>query len=393
MKRCALYIIILYIGGLLLSGCHDSLVPPEEQPRAEAERTVIVYISGDNTLSSAVRYDTTEMAKGKDFIPENVNFIIYLDDKPHNPAIYELSAKNGMRLWKQFNEELCSTDSLTMLRTLRSIEHYFPARHYGITFWSHATGWTPRRKTFGKDEMPGTTQGESEMEIPVLRDILAQLPKCDYLFFDACFMQSIEVAYELRNVTQYMIGSPAEIPGSGAPYDKIIDALCRADVRGIVEGYASGYPGTYNGFQYPGVLLSCIDCSQLEPLAQLTGEFLTPLCMNRTERYSDGFQAYCNHLTKYTHYFDMRTTMCRLLSDEAYAAWMEVFDKAVLLHTLSPGNRWFANLCDQPIVWDPECYGGVSMFMPLYRYDSYGWNEDFHKTSWYTAAGWDQTGW
>ena len=237
MKRFVLYIIILYIG-VLLTGCHDSVVPPERQPRAEAERTVIVYIAGDNSLTSAVRLDTAEMAKGKDFIPEDVNFIIYLDDTPHMPAIYELSAKKGMKLWKQFDEELCSTDAKVMYDVLRRIEYYFPARHYGITFWSHATGWTPRRNTFGKDENVGTKGGEPEMEIPVLRDILARLPKCDYLFFDACFMQCIEVAYELRNVTQFMVGSPAEIPGSGAPYDKIIDALCKGNALGIVEGYS-----------------------------------------------------------------------------------------------------------------------------------------------------------
>ena len=346
MKRFGLYIIIyiwttdyrlrtkdflsVAIGCLLsvvcclLTGCHDTLVPPEELPRAEAERTVIVYMAADNSLSSAVKGDTTEMVKGKDLIPEDVNFIIFLDDKTNKPAIYELSAKNGMTLWRQSDEELCSTDSVTMLKTLRDIEYYFPARHYGITFWSHATGWTPRRKTFGKDETHGATKGESEMEIPILRDILAKLPKFDYIFFDACFMQCIEAAYELRDVTSYMVGSPAEIPGSGAPYDKIMEALCKGDAMGIVEGYDSGYPGTYGGYPYPGVLLSCIDCSQLEPLAQLTGQLLTPLYMERNEQSTEGFQAYCTYLSKYTHYFDMRTTMCRLLSEDDYTAWMEV---------------------------------------------------------------------
>ena len=342
-------LLILAFG--LLTGCHDTLVPPDEQPRTEAERTVIVYMAADNTLSSAVRLDTMEMALSKASIPEDVNFVIYLDDKLHKPAIYELSATKGLQLWKQYEEELCSTDSLTMFRILHGIEHFFPARHYGITFWSHATGWTPRRKTFGKDEVHSEPAEKSEMEIPVLHDILAQLPKCDYLFFDACFMQSIEAAYELRDVTHFMIGSPAEIPGSGAPYDKIIHALCMGDVNGIVMGYDSGYPGTYNGYTYPGVLLSLIDCTQLEPLAIETGRLLTPLFSTRTSPSTDGFQAYCDYLTKYTYYFDMRTTMRRLLSAEDYNAWMELYDKAVPLRTVSSTKRWFANLCKQSTVW------------------------------------------
>ena len=395
MKRFLLYIIILY-NVLLLAGCHDTVVPPEDipQPRAEAERTVIVYLVGDNSLSIQVRQDTLEMARGKNLIPENVNFIIYLDDKTHKPAIYELSRQKGMQLWKQFDEELCSTDSLTMLTMLKDIEHYFPARHYGITFWSHATGWVPRRKAFGKDETPGTASTETEMEIPVLRDVLAQLPRFDYIFFDACFMQCIEVAYELRNVTDYMVGSPAEIPGPGAPYDIIMEALCSGNAKGIVEGYDSSYPGKYDGFYYSGVLLSCIDCAQLEPLAEATGQFLTPFYMERSEPLSLGFQSYCDKTyAEHTYCFDMRTTMRRLLTDEDYALWMEAFDTAVPLHTLTSTNTWFAVHCINGVVKDPDCYGGVSMFVPMEKYNACGWNEAFHKTSWYKATGWQDTGW
>ncbi|MBQ8453864.1 MAG: hypothetical protein IJ537_00765 [Bacteroidaceae bacterium] len=393
MKRCLPYIIILY-NVFLLTGCRDTLEIPEEEPRAEAERTVIVYMAADNSLSSQVREDTAEMVRGKNLIPENVNVIVYIDDRTHRPAIYELTRKNGMQLWHQYDEELCSTDRDVMLEALSRIEHYFPARHYGITFWSHATGWNPRRNTFGKDVTPGTTQGEAEMEIPVLRDVLAHMPKLDYIFFDACFMQCIEVAYELRDVTRYMIGSPAEIPGPGAPYDKVIQALCAGDVEGIIGGYDSGYPDTYNGYYYQGVLLSYIDCSQLDALAEATGQLLTPFFMEHTEPDTYGFQAYCNRLYKYNYYFDMRTTMCRLLSEEDYTAWMSLYDKAVPLRTYSSTRSWFSNdLCTHPYIDDPECYGGVSMFVPLDAYESYGWNADFQHTAWYEALGWAETGW
>ena len=380
------------------------------EPRAEVERTVIIYMAGDNSLGDATNYnaiplDTVEMAKSKALIPEDVNFIIFVDDKQHKPAIYELSRESGIRLWKQYEEELCTTDSEVMLDILRTIEHYFPARHYGITLWSHASGWAPerkssRQKTFGKDET-GSTSGKYEMEIPVLHNVLAQLPKFDYIFFDACFMQSIEVAYELRDVTNYMIGSPAEIPGPGAPYDIIIEALCKSDVEGIIRGYDSAYPVG----PYTGVLLSCIDCTKLDALAEITGQLLTPYYMGRTQASTTDFQPYCydmtyyTHLKKYTFCFDMRTTMRKLLKEEGegneekYATWMETFDQAVPLRTLSDSHRWFAQYCSKSIVLDPTCYGGVSMFVPMNAYNGFGWNEDFQKTSWYEATGWAATGW
>lgn len=404
MKRFNLLYIIICV--LLEAGCRDRLELPDDsplEPRAEAERTVIVYMAGDNSLGDASYYnaiplDTAEMAKGKDLIPENVNFIIFVDDKQHKPAIYELSQGYGMQLWKQYEEELCTIDSLTMLEVLREIEQNFPARHYGITFWSHATGWTPersssRRKTFGQDKTPAS--GKIEMEIPVLRDVLAHLPKFDYIFFDACFMQCIEVAYELRDVTNYMIGSPAEIPGPGAPYDKVIESLCKGDAKGIVQAYDSGYPSGI----YTGVLLSCIDCTKLDALAEATGQLLIPHYMAQTEPSTYGFQAYCSALDRYTYYFDMSTTMHCLLPEEDYAAWLELFNQAVPLYKFSDplvGHafpEWYANLCIDSKLRNPEYYGGVSMFVPMAKYDAYGWNEAFRKTSWYKATGWEVTGW
>ena len=299
MKRLFLYIIILY-NVLLLAGCHDHTSPPSNpvpQPRAEAERTVIIYMAADNSLSGSVTLDTTEMVRGKSQIPEDMNVLVYIDDRKL-PAIYELSAKNGLQLWKQFKEE--------------------PARHYGLSMWSHATGWAPRRNTFGKDENRGASAATmpEEMELSVLHDVLAHLPKFDYIFFDACFMQCIEVAYELRDVTDWMIGSPAEIPGPGAPYDKIIGALCQSDVEGIVREYDKAYPSWHNSHYYSGVLLSLIDCSKLEPLAEATGRLLTPFYMDRDEPSTSGFQPYTTTINKYTYCFDMRTTMRRLLTEK-----------------------------------------------------------------------------
>ncbi len=405
MKRFPLYIIILY-SVLALTGCNDTLNPPEEvktplTPLPEAERTVIIYMAAQNSLYGAAKSDTTEMILGKAGIPEDVNVVVYIDDY-NIPSIYHLTAKGGMRLWKHYEEERCSTDSLTMLETLREIEHYFPARHYGITFWSHASGWVPKKKTFGADNTTTQPVRQDDMGIPTMAGVLEQLPKCDYIFFDACFMQCIEVAYELRNVTEWLIGSPAEIPGPGAPYDKIMSALCQGDVEGIVRNYDSAYPlemRDNNGLlreYYRGVILSCIDCKEVEPLAHLTAQMLIPLYMGRTSQPVTGFQPYATRLSSFPHFYDMQTTMFRLLSDSDYATWYEAFNNAVPLRLHSATNTWTAFHCDNARILDPEHCGGVSMFVPRAEYESfssYDWNTAAHKTSWYSACGWEDTGW
>jgi hypothetical protein len=87
--------------------------------------------------------------------------------------------------------------------------------------------------------------------------------------------------------------------------------------------------------------------------------------------------------------------MRRLLTEKEddYTAWLEVFDQAVPLRTFSSTLTWFAVTSTVSRVYDPACYGGVSMFVPLSSYDVYGLNDKFRETSWYAATGWQATGW
>lgn len=43
----------------------------------------------------------------------------------------------------------------------------------------------------------------------------------EYILFDDCYMSSLEVAYELRHVTNYMIACPTEVMVFGMPYSTI----------------------------------------------------------------------------------------------------------------------------------------------------------------------------
>ena len=413
MKRFGLYIIIL-LGSLLTVGCckdDDELPPPEPtiQPRAEMERTVIVYMAGDNSLGDASSYnaipkDTAEMVLGKAMIPEDVNFIIFVDDRQHKPAIYELSQKGGMQLWKQYKEELCTSDSQTMLNVLREIEQYFPARHYGITFWSHASGWAPTRmstrlKTFGQDLDRGTTDGPLEMEIPVLRSVLAQLPKFDYIFFDACFMQCVEVAYQLRHVTDYVIGSPAELPGDGAAYLNLLQPMCQipTNVDRLLEYYVDYYLNGRGRVPYTGAEISAIRTDKVEALASASAPYLQRIFSGRRSPECGNVQKYYvgpsqNH---YTEFYDFKNLMYHHLSAEEYAEWCEAYDAAVPFAPLTP--TWYSAFspADNHIckIADLEHTGGVSLFVPSEEYARKGWVDKYHGYDWYHATGMENTGW
>lgn len=396
MKRVSHYLIkyILGVSACLLASCHHDHHKPDPQI---AERTVIVYMMAENSLSSFSKSDINEMVAASGVIPEDVNYIIYKDaainssDKSEAlPVIYRLSAKKGLQTWYSFHDDHDSCDSLTMLSTLRRIIDAFPARHYGLVFWSHASGWIPRRKTLGVDNGKNSTNSNagSEMEITALRWTLDQIPHTDYIFFDACFMQDIEVAYELREVTDWIVGSSAEIPAPGAPYDLLMPSLCQGDAVGITETYHGYYPSTVWSYE---VVLSAIRTDHLDALAEATHRFIPSLYSGRADVSQYRFQRYCSDYSNFTYCFDMAKTMHCLLSAEEYEEWYQAFEEAVPCHPLT--QSWYANRCLDPRVIDPEHCGSVSMYVPSSYDATVGWNDALHKMQWYRAAGWDLTGW
>lgn len=387
MKSKILYLII-FIGTIFsFHACSDSLEVPDESDIYES--TAIVYWLGDNSLSSYAEKDIEELVQGKDKIPTDCKIVIYVDKRNSFPVIYHMDAKNGLQVWKQFTKEEDCTDSLTLLNNLKSIVKSFPAKKYGLTFGSHGSGWVwQQRRALG----PDVTPSENYLNIPTLRGILEQLPHFSYIFFDVCFMQSIEVAYELRNETDWLVGSPAEIPAAGAPYHLITEALCKGDVFSIVESYDNYYP-TEN---FNGVLLSAINCSKLEDFATSTSMYIEKVFSNRqtipsTEE--QNIQKYSSKFSSYTYCYDMNSAMSKILSPEDYDLWVKAFEETVPLRKKNIG-RWTTNyICNNPTIYDPEHFGGISMYIPKDDYEGNIKNAELQHFQWYKAAGWDKTGW
>ncbi len=250
-------------------------------------------MAAENSLASYTDSDMREMLTGISSIPLDCNLVVYMDDTTM-PCIYTFGAQTGKELWETLPEQN-SCDSLTFQKTLDKIIKDFPAEHYGLVMWSHGSGWIPSvsrapqhngpHKTIGIDNnFNSCSDMGSELDIPVMRRMLEKLGvHWDYIFFDACFMQCVEVDYELRNVCDYVIGSPAEIPGEGAPYHLIMSSLfadnnaaesiCRtyyADNENIVYDY------TFSKL-YGGISISAAKTSEMPKLAETMKQYITKL--------------------------------------------------------------------------------------------------------------------
>jgi hypothetical protein len=83
----------------------------------------------------------------------------------------------------------------------------------------------------------------------VLADVTRQTGRTiDLLGFDACLMNMVEVAYQLRTTAQCVVGSEEIEPGDGWPYDRVLMALAARPTmtardlgKEIVDAYVASY--------------------------------------------------------------------------------------------------------------------------------------------------------
>lgn len=395
---------------LLLTACHK-----EEEKEFQSERTVLVYMSGENNLSESVGADLNEMLHARTDAGRHC-LVVYVDEYDKTRVPYLARIRNGVMVDSVSIKDMgisrgdtCSVDPNIMKAIISYAFRKYPSRNndYGLVLWGHASGWviedsvttrtataSARRKAYGYDSGRDNQSQEAWINMHTLAHVLSQLPHLTYIFADCCHFQSLESLYELRNVADYIIGSPAEIPGVGAPYDTVVPALFETETfySSIIDRY---YEQVFSGNR--SVPLSAVKTSAMEPLAKATRDVL--LSMKDTL----SLRPYPN-VAELIHYYysplfnDANDFVLRYATPAAYSAWKAALDEAVVYKKMA--TRWMTNT-----YWDynyadfemtEERYGGVSMFVPqspsqrtLYQ----KYNQDIRKTAWYKAAGLDELGW
>ena len=392
---------------LSMASCHW-LCLDEENPKSD--RTVLVYMAAENSLSGGEfhQQDIDEMLQAAGDIPDNSRLYVYLDDT-ELPRILSIEKQDDhrpiARVLHNYTAEHNSGDTETLRLVMEWVMENSPSLSYGLVFWSHGDAWLPAKapqRSICIDNGRNSSYSNSgaKMDIDAVADVLAGFPRLEFIMFDACFMQAIEVAYELRQVTRYIIASPAEIPNPGAPYDRMLKPLFSVpfDAEGVIDGYYRVYNdsiisvfGDGSADRY-GVSLSAINCVYLDDLAAMTAEMLIKYASKEFVMDLDGVQRYYPLSSKSRPEFhDMNGYMFRLVTDEGdYVRWKSVFDRAVPYAKSTAW--WYSNDARMQYV-DLDTYGGVSCYVPQNVSIYSGLNTKFCSTAWYTAAGWSRIGW
>ena len=418
---------IMLCGAMLMAACKKDN-KDDDPVKTLAERTVMVYMSGDNNLASAALSDIKEMEQGAAGIPANSHLVVFVDRATGSEKPFIAEIKNNQQqpldtLYKYPNDFYASDPDL-FCEVLQRIATELPAKEYGLVLWGHGSGWVvekdsiAQKRAYGVDNTGNNQGGERWMNLTQMAKALKNqsvLPKLNYIFADCCNMMCVEVGYEPKDVTEYLIGAPSEIPGWGAPYDKMVPQLFKSGsnlYRGIIDTYYDYY-ADFNNLNYAerntwpymkdgySVPLSVIDTKYVGDLADRTHDML--------ERAVGGYPQYPQSpdLTGIMFYlynpidimYDMRAIMERLLSAEDFATWDKTYQQTVPYYRKS--MMWMTEFQPQYQAFfgfDKNLqYGCVSMFIPRQgQYYSYG-NMPYNKTSrnfaWSRIMDWERFGW
>lgn len=388
------------------TACSNDDPMPKPEPPTQGTRTVLVYIAGENSLAGLVQADINEMKKGMANVDVTYNnLLVYIDDRS-TPRLILLTKDQNQNVTEETVAEYSEQNSLdvaVMKNIFATAFSKYPAESYGLVLWSHGEGWIPVASTKSSSRWWGVDNGANsssnagaKMDINELHEALQSTHHFKYILFDSCFMEAVEIAYELRDCCDYLIGSPTEIPGPGAPYDYVVPALFDRDdaAMSIAKNYFEPYEATYNGGNdnsntnwTAGVSIAVLKSSELENLAAATAKVLPKYIQNKENPYYSGVICYDNRSSKYYH--DLERFIHSLTRGNSdYTTWKAAFDKAMIYWNTTATN--FSAFGSGKITMDPDA-GGLSTFIP--RSTQTDLLDFYHTLEWYTAAGWNQTGW
>lgn len=337
LKQMLLFVLIIF------SGCR-SAKEDEVMPEIYSERTIIVYMSADNDLSTDAIDDIEEMKKG--YSGNGVNLVAFVDLARESPYLLEITSGSG-KVVKTYNE-INSASTAQMQEVLMDIIKLYPARSYGLILWSHGTSWLPANtslRSFGRDH-------GSEMNIP---DLSMSLPiYFDFILFDACLMGSVEVAYELKDRTGYIIASSMEIIYRGFPYDRVIPELIKPaiDYTSVGRHYFDYYDNMKGA--YRSATISVIETRYLRELAlqlkRLFDENTTnayPLDRASVQRLDTYEEQYC---------FDLEDFVNTAFPGENKSQFINTLDDVIIYKAHTP---LFLSK------YEIATYSGLSCYIPL----------------------------
>lgn len=295
-----------------ISGCFSS------SGETVKEWTVMIYLDGDDSLlenNAIIDFNEMEkglsdaLAAGKHNFVNSINIIVMIDRYTGSTStatetngtdwsdtrLYRIKPDADMTL---FNSERLDDgssaysnhvpeygeknmgDPSTLSDFIDFSKNNFPANHYALILWNHGGAAQKKSTTnpinrvskaicWDADNNNDTLYLDELQE--ALEENFDETDRLDIIGFDACLMATVEIAFELKSTTDFMVASMNSIQDNGWSYDRIF-----GDINGTPlspSSFSTYIAQTYKAYidstpisQNYGESISVTDISQVDNL-------------------------------------------------------------------------------------------------------------------------------
>ncbi|PXV59441.1 cysteine peptidase C11 family protein [Dysgonomonas alginatilytica] len=358
---------------LLLFSCTNEV---ELDLPVSPRNVLLVYMGGDNNLSDETDQKIEAIRSGWK-ASDGDKLLIYQDAAGTAPTLTEIVNRNGqntLNILKTYPEEN-SADPEVFARVISEVHGLYPlsgGRKASLLVFSHASGWLPKGALLSPRSTTRSIiiDGSDEMN---LTDFATAIPDntFDYIVFEACFMAGIEVAYELKDKTNYILASSAEIvsPGFTESYPQTINNLFE-NTPNLTQFAQSSFDYFSNNTGYEqSATFSIIKTSELDNLA----DFVKNNCDFNKEISLNDIQ----HFDRYSYrlFFDFEDYYSSLLENDTQKTELSaLIEKAVIWKAATPSfmigyNGFIINK-----------HSGLTSYIPQERFAYL--NNEYQKLKW-----------
>lgn len=223
----------------------------------------------------------------------NTRVMVFFSDSYDKSTLYDLqydeTSKSVTKVPVKTYDGTVYSTAEGIAEILNDVKQEAPALNYALIIGAHGCGWTyasdwvnypyrarPLTRFFGS-----VSYDEAATDVSTLVEAIKTSGiKMQYILFDVCYMGNVETAYELKDVTNFMISSSSEILSYGLPYRSLWTYLNSATPN--YSGIVSGAISFYNNTTIPYINLAAIDCRQLDKLASVMKDINSKYTLDST---------------------------------------------------------------------------------------------------------------
>lgn len=257
---------------------------------APKEWTVMIYMNGKNDLETFALKNANDMEKVGS--TSKVNIVVELGRmQGYDSSDGNWTGSRRMLIIKDNNPNKITSPVVQTIKDadMGNWEHLvdfatwaragYPAKRYMLIIWNHGSGWKSVAgklgfKDFQRDagnpvfQTEGISYDEAtghHISTVDMGKAFAKIGGVDLFATDACLMQTIEVAYEIRNYAPVIVGSEETEPGDGYDYTAFLKALTanpgsspQQTGQFVVETYKAFYTAKHQTATYSEIVTSAL---------------------------------------------------------------------------------------------------------------------------------------